>query len=134
MTTSIKNQFDHSFFKALLHHNEIIEIVWSESVSIVEIIHLKKVHEAIIELGKGKRMRIHFSTHGFVNVGEEASKYAISKEFTAHSLAHAVLVDSLSLRISMNFFNQIHKPIIPTKGFSDKKAAFEWLLKIKQSS
>jgi hypothetical protein len=129
----VREVFKEGFFKAVLYDNGIIEIIWDETIEVIEVIHLNKIREAIFDLGGGQKMPLYFSAHDFLNISVDARKDAASDEGGKYTLANAVLIDSLAKKIVFNFFMTINKPKIPTKGFSNREDAFAWLSRFNKS-
>lgn len=119
---------------SILYENGIIEIVWNVKIDIIDVHHLKHAQNSIASLGQGKKMPIFFTAHEFLTVSEEGRVFAASKEGVNYTLVNAVLIDSLPKKILFNFFINFNRPIAPTKGFTTKEDAFEWLLfKLRES-
>ncbi len=129
---SIIKQITKEHLKANLFDNGVIEIVWDISIKEIEVIHLKEMQQTVCELGEGKKMSLHFSMHEFLGITPEARKYATSEEGVMYTLATTVLVDNLAKKMLFNFFMNVNKPIVPTKGFSNKEDAFLWLENLLQ--
>lgn len=119
---------DH--LKAMLYNSGVIEIVWNTNIETIEVIHLAAMQNAVCELGGGKKTPLFFTIHDFLQISADARKYATSAEGVKYSLVIAVLVDSLAKKLLFNFFETINKPIVPTKGFTNKEDAFVWLEKM----
>lgn len=67
-------------------------------------------------------------TRAKVNVTPEGRKVsADSKEAPLHR-GTAVLVKSSMIKIAINFFGGLQKPMYPFRAFTDKKEAIDWLL------
>jgi len=130
----VKEVHHQNFLKAFLHNKGIIEIHWDPSIDNIETIHLKKMQETVYELGAGQKMPLLFMPHEFLHLTDEGAKYAVSDEGVRYTLAIAVLVDDLAKKLLFNFFLRINKPKKPTKGFSTKAEAFEWLLEIQKKN
>lgn len=128
LLSAIRQEETGEYFSAYLYENGIVEIEWHHTLDFVEVKHLEEVKSYLKKLGGGKKVPVYFHPHEFLKSDHAANKYAVSKEFTEYSLAHAVLADSLAHRITMNFFSRFYKPIVPTKGLKNKESAFEWLL------
>jgi len=111
----------------VLYENGIIEIFWDTRIEVIEIVHLKHVQQSLEKLGKGKKMPIFFTAHDFLTVSSDARLFAASEEGTIYTLANAVLIDSLPKKLLFNFFINFNKPIAPTRGFTSKREAFDWL-------
>lgn len=115
--------------KAILYDNGIVEILWDESIDLVEVKHLQKMQEVVRELGNGKKMPLLFAPHDFVHINAEGQKFASSEEGVVYTAAVAVLMHNLAMRILMNFFMRTTKVKVPTKGFPNREAAISWLEK-----
>jgi hypothetical protein len=61
------------------------------------------------------------------NVSKEARDYLSSEEATEGIIAGAFLVDSPLTKILGNFFLKISKPNKPSKLFTNREEAIEWL-------
>lgn len=46
--------------------------------------------------------------------------------------AEAFVVDSLSMRLKLNFYSRVHKPYCPIKIFSNESDAIAWLLSFNE--
>lgn len=63
----------------------------------------------------------------FSQISSELRNFAASSKANKHTIADAVVINSLSQRIMANFYIRFNKPIRPTKVFTDRKLAEEWL-------
>lgn len=105
----------------------IAEIIWRSGLEMVEQEHLKSLKEELGHLNHGLPVGVYISTLDFLNTTDEAKQYGASEEASEFTLANAVLIDNLGKRILFNFFVRFNKPVRPTKGFSTREKAFEWL-------
>lgn len=117
------------YLEAKLRDDGIVEMKWDPSLEIIEIEHLKKLQEALCELGDGKKVPFVTMPHDFLTLSKEGSKYATSDEGVRYSLAIAVIIDNLAKKILLNFFLNFNKAKVPTKGFTKKEDAILWLKK-----
>jgi hypothetical protein len=62
-----------------------------------------------------------------INVSKEARDYLSSEEATEGIIAGAFIVDSPLTKILGNFFLKISKPNKPSKLFTNREEAIEWL-------
>lgn len=111
----------------ILNSDNILEVKWDELLTEIEKTHIIQVRSLVEELGKGKKMLTYFDTYNFMSINSEAREYAGTKEASDFTLANAVLIDSLPKKILFNFVLRINKPAVPTKGFSSKDDAMNWL-------
>jgi len=121
---------NEAVFTAHLYDNGIIDIRWNEKLLFIDIEHLLEVKKAVEQLGGGKRMRLFFFTHDFIQTTPQAQELAATEKYTEFTLAVAVLVNSMALRLAMNFFMRLHRPFVPSKGFDSREKAHEWLLSV----
>lgn len=122
---------DEGYLKASLYSNGIIEINWEPSLPVIDVVHFTKMQEAVRELGNGKKMPLLFIPHDFLTVSKEGGKYATSNDGTKYTSVNAVLTDNLAKKILMNFYQNINKSKVPTRGFSKKEEALKWLSELK---
>ena len=119
---------------AELTFDNIIEVKWHPNNDEIEKQHLIELKSIIQELGMGKKMPVYIDTCNFMSITSEAKEYASSSESSEFTLANAVLVDSLGKKLLFNFFMNITKPVVPTKGFNSKEEAIKWLKTFNYSS
>lgn len=92
-------------------------------------------YNAVIDLvGKDKKYPVIIDGDEFVNVTAEARKLIRTLEPLIPITARALIIKSLSHRILANFYIQFHKPIVPTKIFTNYEDAFLYLKKLKELS
>jgi hypothetical protein len=117
-----------NILRSILYENGIIEIIWDVNLEMIEVHHLVHAQNSIGNLGEGNKMPIYMTIHEFLSVSNEGREFASSPEGVKFTLANALLIDSLPKKILFNFFVKFNKPIAPTKGFTTKEEAFNWLL------
>jgi hypothetical protein len=85
-------------------------------------------HEALVNfIGIGKKALVLVDAENFISFSPEARKLVRKLESVVPILARAMVVRTLSERLFSNFYILTHKPIIPTKIFSNYDDAFTWL-------
>ncbi len=62
----------------------------------------------------------------------EARNFYAESEYSKYRFADAFIVNSLSMRLLVNFFITFNKPKIPSKMFNDKESAHQWINILKQ--
>jgi len=67
------------------------------------------------------------------SIQAKARKYLAGKEVKEKTIARAVLQNSSLKKIMVNFFNELNKPEVPTKMFTDYDEAYAWLMSMKSS-
>lgn len=101
----------------------IIRVCLAEGIEI-ELEDAKAMISAAVDLAKGDDYVTVFDARKHGTISKEArEEFAVSPK----RIGAAVLVDSLSNRLMGNFFIQFHKPLFPTRVFSDEASALVWL-------
>ena len=121
-----KKEMDKAF-NVKLNSDNIIEVEWNPNIDEIKKEQLVLLTSIIKDLGHEKKMLVYIDTCNFMSITPEARAYAATKEASEFTQANAVLADALSKKLLFNFFVKINKPIVPTKGFSSKEEAFNWL-------
>lgn len=63
----------------------------------------------------------------FTSLDKETRNFMASEESLKYSIAEAFYLTSLSQKILINFYIKFDKPLVPTKVFTSKEKANEWL-------
>jgi len=69
---------------------------------------------------------------GVKKASKDFRDYMASDDVAVMSTAHAIYIDSGIAKIMGNLYLKFSKPKIPTKIFTSKEDAIEWLLSIKK--
>ncbi|MBK6953157.1 MAG: hypothetical protein IPO32_06720 [Crocinitomicaceae bacterium] len=126
--TILKEIIVEGSFKAIFHGtNNIVELEWDEQLEVIELQTMIQVREAIFVFGNGNKLPVYVSTKPFMNMTNEAKRFASSADGQKYTLASAVLVDNLAKRILYNFYVKFYSSSTPNKAFKSKEEAFIWL-------
>jgi hypothetical protein len=80
------------------------------------------------KLQKGKKMLILLDSRNAWQITNETREYAAKKEVTDLNIAMAILTgDSLTERLTNNFYIKFNKPASPAKIFNSEAKALAWL-------
>jgi len=93
----------------------------------IDVPHVKKVVNAIEELGKGDKFPLLIVSGEFTLPTPEARTYIASPESDPYAKAEAYVVKSFSQKLVGNVFLSFNKPARPTKIFTSEEKAIEWL-------
>ena len=66
-----------------------------------------------------------------VKIEAKAQQYLDSKDVQGKTLARAILINNSVKRLTLNFFTKFNSQQVPTKFFTEKKEAMEWLREIR---
>ena len=79
------------------------------------------------EASPGKKYLLLVQCEGFFRVTMKVRKLGASKSFSSHLAAVAFFTNNSSLALLGELYNKINKPAVPTKVFSTRESAEEWL-------
>jgi hypothetical protein len=88
------------------------------------------LHHAV-ELNQYKKYFAIIDTQSPYETSLETRNYYSESEYTKYRYADAFIVNSLPMRLLVNFYISFHKPKIPTKMFNNEKNAIEWINSLK---
>lgn len=115
-----------------LLENEIVRTSYKKD-AVVSIDEIKMVELALFEITTGKPFKnILDSRGGFTSFEAEARKYAANSAITQNIIVSAFVVNTLPLKLLVNFYIQFNKPAYRIKVFSDYDIALWWLSNFKQ--
>jgi hypothetical protein len=111
--------------------NGIVEIYMHPTTFEVDKEQLMLLTDALGEIAGSNKLPIYIKASDFMGISKEAGIYSALPESNRFTLASAVLIETLAAKLLFNFYLQINKPPVPTKGFTTKESAFKWLLSFK---
>lgn len=89
--------------------------------------HVQQMKKANHELAAGRRYAVLVTSHPYSSFSPEARVYSARPEFVQDTIASALVIQSMAQRLVGNFYLQVNRPHIPTRLFTDREAALEWL-------
>lgn len=112
-----------------IEHGIIENHILDKTVVDTDLTRKLKRHNHSVSGGKPYCIFIHADP--FTSITTEARKMISSKEYLneTKAVAKAIMVQSLPQRIICNFYLRFNKPHLPTRLFTDKESALEWLRK-----
>lgn len=63
----------------------------------------------------------------FIQVGDDARKYAAGEDSNKYTIADAFVINSIALKLVGNFYIRYNKPVRPTRIFNNEEDALVWL-------
>lgn len=111
----------------LFFEDNVLHIVFKQDAA-VDLEDVVENKEARLALQQGKKALVLGDIREVWQLSKEAQNYLASEEVTNLNIAMAILTNSLTTVLTANFFIKFKKPKTPTKMFSSKKEALEWLL------
>jgi hypothetical protein len=92
---------------------------------------MERLLKAAIEMVKGEKYYALIDTSSNANSTTEAREYYSKSEYSKYRFADAFVVDSLPMRLMVNFYIKINQPLVRTKMFGTVKEAVQWLEGLK---
>ena len=94
---------------------------------------IKIIELALFEISGGKRFKnLLDSRGGYTSFDAEARNYAANSAITKNIIVSAFVVNTLPLKLLVNFYIQFNKPTYKIKVFSDYDVAMWWLIKYNE--
>lgn len=112
--------------------DNLVEVIWDKELSQVEKEHILQMVQLLGQVGGGVKMRVYVTTNDFQDVTTDAKRYVATEDGQKYTLANAVQVDNLAKRLLYNFFMRFHAPLRPTRAFTSREDAINWLLSIQE--
>ncbi len=131
---SVEKEPKTSSFTFFLNSQGIVEIEWNSEVLEITKEHLLEIRSKLKELGEGIKLPLYVDTREFIPISEAARAYTSTPESAKYTLANAIKIDTLAKKIIFNFLLRFMHPNVPTKAFTNKKEAFDWLLELKKEA
>lgn len=122
------NKIDLTHSVIVLRDDGIIELYANDHhVYIIE--DVKENVKAFGELTGNKKAPILIIGGSFSSLDDQTREFMATEESLKYSKAEAFLITSLAQKILINFYIKFNKPLVPTRVFTDKEAAIEWLMR-----
>ncbi len=130
--TPVEIEKDFEKIKMTLYENGIMNVVFKENCSVG----IKDAEEAVnwvSEIANGRRFLNLMEGENNSEVDAEVRAFSASKNQNKFTIADALVVNSVAHKLLTNFYLKFNKPVKPTRLFTDKERAIEWLLSQKES-
>ncbi len=88
---------------------------------------MEKILQEAVDFVGYRKYAVIVDTRAHVQTSKEAREYYADSEYNKYRVADALLVNSLAMKLVVNFFMRFHKPEIPTKMFDNLESARTWL-------
>ena len=112
--------------------DDIVHFIYKKDVNI-DLEGAKKIVADRLKLQEGIPYLIYCDFRGPRDTTKEARDY-LANEGSALSKGVAVLVGSPMTRMMVNFYLKINKPLVPTRMFTDKQNALEFVMALREKA
>ena len=121
----LENEFVEIWFQGGLVY-EVFKPYTSITVKAAEIIVRDR-----LKVSDGKTSPIFIDLRNVVTIDNASRSFLAQTEAVEYLTAGAILITNEIQRLLMNLWLKIDKPLIPTRGFTDKEKALQWLEQFK---
>ena len=94
---------------------------------------LKQIIASMSQLQNKKKLPVLIIMQSFSMPTEEARTYLAKENSSPNAAAEAYVIHSMAQKIIGNFYLKVNKPARPTKLFTGKTEALEWLKEFENS-
>ena len=110
----------------------LLIIVKEDSTVVVE--HMEQLLKACVKLTEYKKYYSIVDVR--VNAGASAgvTEYYANNPYNQYRYADAFIINTLAMRLIVNFYMSFNKPSVPTKTFADPESAALWINSLKQNN
>ena len=97
---------------------------------------MAEAYQILEKIANGKPYKLMFDVRDVTisHISSEAFKVSSSKQYAPNQIAEAFLFNSLHVRILINFYFKVFKPVVPSKMFQCPTEAEKWLKEIQANS
>lgn len=115
----------------LSFEDDILFVKMKEGVNLGQLEMEELLKQAVELTAPNKYFAIVDTTAPYDSTPESRSFYAES-DYSKHRYADAFIVNSLPMRLLVNFFITFNKPKIQSKMFNNEESAYEWINTLKK--
>jgi hypothetical protein len=128
-SVEIEREFDNITMR--LYDNGIMNVIFRDNCYI-DLKDVRQVMAWVEEIGKG-RMFINLMEGAYnSDLAPEVREFSASSSNNKYTIADAMVISSQAHKLVTNFYMKFNKPSKPTKIFTDRNKAIEWLLEEKR--
>jgi hypothetical protein len=110
------NVYDNGLVESFINEDAYLDVPY--------VIQGKKQLETI---APGKKFYVISTGKGFYRITKEARNLCATQEYSSHLAAIAMVTDHVAVKLIIDVYNKINKPVVPTKIFTEEEPAREWL-------
>jgi hypothetical protein len=122
----ILETIDTNTMSATLRDDGLIQLTVQPNTN-TTVADIKEAVEAIAKVGKGQRYPLLIIAGKDATLGTDAMTFMARPDTDPYSIAEAYLISSISQKLLGNFYLSFNKPDKPTRIFTDKADAENWL-------
>ncbi len=110
-----------------LYDNGLMSVLFKAN-RYIDLKDIQEVVDWVSKIAKGRQFVNIFEGAYNTDIAPEAREFAASANENKYTIADAILISSQAHSLVSNFYIKFNKPVKPTKVFTDRNKAIEWLL------
>ena len=126
----MKKQIDTPIANLILD-NDVLFVKMKPGIEFDEIA-LEELFIASNQLAEFKKRHVIVDTRKSFNSSPEVRNLYATDKYINYRYSDSFIVNSLPMRLLVNFYISFNKPKIPTKMFNSEEKAFEWKNTLKK--
>lgn len=115
----------------LIYDDDILYVIIKENVDL-GISEMDELLEFSAKFTNYEKRYTIVDTRSNYNSSQEVSNHYANSDYNKYRYADAFIVNSLAMRLLVNFYIRFHKPKVPTRLFNDEQSAINWINSLKK--
>lgn len=116
----------------LFFENDVLLVTMKEDCS-VTVKDMEYLLKTAVSLTRFKKYYAVIDARTNASISSDVSEYYSKSEYSRYRLADAFIINSLAMRLLVNFYISFNKPEILTKTFADADPAIQWINHLKKT-
>lgn len=127
-TSSEKPETDIAY---LSYKDDVLLIVVKDD-SVVSVEDMEQLLKACVQLTGSRKYYSIVDVRVNAGATQGVTEYYAKNEYNQYRYADAFIINTLAMRLLVNFYMTFNKPSVPTKTFNDPELARQWIEEMKQ--
>lgn len=110
------------------------EVLWItvKDETIVTVKDMQELLKACVQLTGSRKYYSIVDVRVNAHTSQGVTDYYAQNEYNHYRYADAFIVNTLAMRLIVNFYMTFNKPSVPTRTFNDPELAKQWIEEMKQ--
>lgn len=119
---------------AWLSYSDDILLIVVKDDSMVCVEDMKQLLKASVQLAQFRNYYSIVDVRVNAGAAQGVTEYYAKNEYNKYRHADAFIVNTLAMRLLVNFYMTFNKPCVPTKTFADPESAAKWIDSLKKQN
>ena len=115
----------------VLYTNGVMNIIFKDNL-LIEMKDVSEVLDWVASLGPDKKYLNLMEGANSTDFDTEVREFAASSDNNEYTIADAMVISSYAHKLLANFYMRFNKPYKPTRIFTERTKAIDWLLSMKE--